>query len=125
MLADRNATSTTLFTAPPCTTGTSAAPSLANLTLSLVPGTPMGDQFPSEDQSVSPAVPLHVGAAPQAGAVAVTTPASSVTIKPRCGRTFLWEAPRIALWSRIGIGPAGCAGIGFIMVPSIDDDCTV
>src|SRR3954468_1990275 len=51
--------STVLSMAPPRISWTSAAASLVKVTLSAIPGAPVGSQLPAVDQSVSPAVPDH------------------------------------------------------------------
>src|SRR5215831_3723293 len=51
--------STVLLTEPPRAMGLSETPSFVNVTLSLDPGVPAGDQFAPVDQSVSPTPPLH------------------------------------------------------------------
>src|SRR6266540_4223241 len=70
--------STTILTEPPSAMGLSDTPSLVNVTLSLAPGAPAGDQFPPEDQRVSPAVPFQVFSAAEAGFAVVSIAPSTM-----------------------------------------------
>src|SRR6266511_5504759 len=76
----RKAASTTLFTIPPSTMGLSDTPSLVNVTLSLAPGAPAGDQFPPEEQKVSPAVPFQVFSAAETVYAVVSTAPSTMRV---------------------------------------------
>src|SRR6266542_1993581 len=98
------AASTALLTEPPSTMGLSDTPSLVNVTLSPAAGAPAGDQFPPEDQSVSPAVPFQVFGAAEAGfAVVSTTPSMMRVGRMHFGYFILgWSNPSrsgTALWN--------------------------
>src|ERR1051325_689437 len=119
MLVDRKAASTTLLTKPPRTKGLAEAPSLINATLSLVPGTPVGDQLSCEDQRVSAATPVQLSSAQRAGVAIITRPTKSVTVKgKRCG-AVIRGPPNTALRDRDKGGDCGFGGAGFMMVFSV------
>src|SRR6266568_1225393 len=91
------AASKTLFAEPPSTIGLSDTPSLVNVTLSLAPGAPAGDQFSPADQSVLPAVPLQAFCAIEAG-FASTAPSTM-----RVGRMHLGFF-MVGSWLGLGLG---------------------
>src|ERR1044071_1804905 len=112
----KNPASTRLLTEPPSAIGLAATPRLVNVTLSLTPGMPVGDQLPPVDQRVSPAKPFHAIGAPEAEDAGLSTPATRVTIMKRCCRGFIQEAPETAFRSWVDgdcseFSAAGCKTI--------------
>src|SRR6266850_6134132 len=110
--------STTFLIAPPSTMGLSVTPSLVNVTLSLTPGLPAGDQFPPEDQSVLPAAPLHNLGALRMDVEVVSTPARSAPITRSCCRCFIRQLPKTALRHWVDADRLRFRVSGFMPVPS-------
>src|SRR5213075_746589 len=88
--------STTLLTEPPKAMGLAAKSTLAKVTLSAVPGAPAADQFPPDDQSVSPAKPLHDFDAPEAEVAVASTPERTAPVMRSWCSILIWRTLKTA-----------------------------